>query len=345
MSETSEEKTLPASEKKIRDARKKGQVLHSPDMVSGIVVLFSTLFLFYVAPDLQVKIDRLLDEAAQIYTRPFADVWYRLSTIAADALLTTVLPILCITIAAILATNVAITRGFVFSAKPLEPDFTRINPASGLKRIASLKSVVDFGKALFKVAALSIAFAVVFHTGLGALFQSPACGFGCLHATSLTMLKTIAAIAIAAFIVMGVVDVFLQRWLFMREMRMTRSESKREHKDTEGDPLIRQERRKLARLLGTTKTGLSSAVLLIGEEGEASVGIRYVRGETPVPIVVCRATGPGATSMRTQARSRGIPFLADPDLATALAKTPVGTPVPDRLFQDVANALVANGLI
>ncbi len=345
MSETSEEKTLPASEKKIRDARRKGQVLHSPDMVSGIVVLFSTLFLFYVAPSLQVKTDRLLDEAAQIYTHPFADVWYRLSTIAADALLTTVLPILCITIAAILATNVAITRGFVFSVKPLEPDFARINPASGLKRIFSLKSVVDFGKALFKVAALSVTFALVFHTGLRALFQSPACGFACLHATSLSILKTIASIAIAAFLVMGVVDVFLQRWLFMREMRMTRSESKREHKDTEGDPLIRQERRKLARLFGTTKTGLSSAVLLIGEEGSASVGIRYVRGETPVPIVVCRATGPATASMNAQARSRGVPFLADPDLAEALSKTPVGAPVPDRLFQDVANALVANGLI
>ncbi|WP_018238603.1 EscU/YscU/HrcU family type III secretion system export apparatus switch protein [Ensifer sp. BR816] len=345
MSETSEEKTLPASEKKIRDARRKGQVLHSPDMVSGIVVLLSTLFLFYVAPNLQLKIDLLVDEASQIYVRPFADVWYRLSTIAADALWTTVLPILGISIIAILATNVAITKGFVFSAKPLEPDFNRINPGSGLKRIASLKSVVDFGKALFKIVALSIAFAVVFHAGLGALFQSPTCGFACLHATSLSMLKTIASIAIAAFVVMGVVDVLLQRWLFLREMRMTRSESKREHKDTEGDPLIRQERRKLARLLGTTRTGLASAVLLIGQERSVSVGVRYVRGETPVPILVCRAVGTAASSMRAEARNRGIPFVADAELAAELGKTPVGAPVPDRLFQAVANALVANGLI
>lgn len=345
MSETSEEKTLPASDKKIRDARRKGQVLHSPDMVSGIIVLFSTLFLFYVAPHLQVKIGLLLEEASQIHARPFADVWYRLSTIAADALWTTVLPILGITVIAILATNVAITKGFVFSAKPLEPDFNRINPASGLKRIVSLKSVVDFGKALFKIAALSVAFSIVFYAGLGALFQAPTCGFACLHATSLSMLKTTAAIAIAAFVVMGVVDVFLQRWLFMREMRMTRSESKREHKDAEGDPMIRQERRKLARLLGTTRTGLSSAVLLIGEEGAVSVGIRYVRGETPVPIVVCRGFAAAAASMRAEAKGRGIPFMADARLAAELGKTPIGAPVPDRLFQEVANALVAHGLI
>ncbi|MBB4277851.1 EscU/YscU/HrcU family type III secretion system export apparatus switch protein [Rhizobium mongolense] len=344
MSGTSEEKSLPASEKKILDARKKGQVLHSPDMVSGVMILFSTLFLFYVAPHLQVKINLLLDEASHIYERPFAEVWYRLSTIAVGALWEAVLPILGITIAAILATNVAITKGFVFSAKPVEPDFSRINPAAGLKRLTSLKSVAEFGKALFKILALSVAFSVVFHAGLKALFQAPACGFACLHATSLSMLKTTAFIAIAAFLVMGTFDVFLQRWLFMREMRMTKSEAKREHKDTEGDPLIRQERRKFARLLGTSRTGLANAVLLIGERS-AAVGIRYVRGETPVPIIVCRAAGSAAASMREEARGHGIPLVTDAELAEELGKTPVGAPVPDRLFQQVANALVANGLI
>ncbi|PLT94074.1 translocation protein in type III secretion system, RhcU [Sinorhizobium medicae] len=345
MSETSEEKALPASEKKIRDARKKGQVLHSPDMVSGIVILFCTLYLFYVAPRLQVKIDVLLDEAAHIYERPFADVWYRLSTVAVYALWTTVLPILGITIVAILATNVAITRGFVFSVKPIEPDFSRVNPATGLKRLTSLKSIVEFGKALFKILTLSVAFSVVFHAGLKALFQAPTCGFMCLHALSLSMLKTTAFIAIAAFIVMGTLDVFLQRWLFMREMRMTKSESKREHKDTEGDPLIRQERRKLAGLVGGTKTGLSNAVLLIGDGGSGAVGIRYVRGETPVPLIACRATGATGAAMRDQARKKGIPLTIDVALAADLERTPIGAPVPDRLFQQVANALVANGLI
>ena len=345
MSEISEEKALPASEKKIRDARKKGQVLHSPDMVSGIVILFCTLYLFYVAPRLQVKIDVLLDEASHIYERPFADVWYRLSTVAVYALWTTVLPILGITIVAILATNVAITRGFVFSVKPVEPDFSRVSPASGLKRLTSLKSIIEFGKALFKILALSVAFSVVFHAGLKALFQAPTCGFMCLHALSLSMLKTTAFIAIAAFIVMGTFDVFLQRWLFMREMRMTKSESKREHKDTEGDPLIRQERRKLAGLVGATKTGLSNAALLIGDGGSGAVGIRYVRGETPVPLIACRATGAAGAAMRDQARKKGIPLTIDVPLAADLERTPIGAPVPDRLFQQVANALVANGLI
>ncbi len=346
MSQTSEEKTLPASDKKIEDARKKGQVLHSPDMVSGVIMLSCTIFLIYIAPVLRAKIGALVEEASHIHDRPFAEVWHRLSTIAVQTLLTATLPILLITVLAILMTNVAVTRGFVFSVKPIEPDFERINPATGLKRIFSLKSVVEFAKAIFKITAVTTAFVVVFQAGLMALFQSSACGGACLQATFLAMIRPLAAIAVAAFLIIGFCDIFLQRWLFLREMRMTKTESKREQKDMEGDPLIRQERQRLRRSVAGTKLGLRSAVLLIGEPGTVLVGIRYVRGETPVPVIVCRASGPETMQMHGQAGQLGIPLSTDKDLARQIASTAaIGDPVPERAFQPVANALVAAGLI
>ncbi|PRD54997.1 EscU/YscU/HrcU family type III secretion system export apparatus switch protein [Phyllobacterium myrsinacearum] len=346
MSQTSEEKTLPASDKKIEDARKKGQVLHSADMVSGVVILSCTIFLAYIAPVLRQKIGVLLEEASHIYERPFADVWYRLSTIAVQALLTATLPILILTIFAILLTNLAITRGLVFSAKPIEPDFNRINPASGLKRIFSLKSVVEFAKALFKIAVVAAAFAIVFRGGLKALFESPSCGSQCMWATFLAMFKPLAVIAVGAFLVLGFCDIFLQRWLFLRDMRMTKTENKREQKDMEGDPLIRQERQRQRRSRGDGKTGLKNAVLLFFAPGDGVVGIRYVRGETPVPIVVCRASGIDAVQMNQQAQELGIPVTVDADLTSRLLQaSTVGNPIPERIFQSVANALVAAGLI
>ena len=346
MSQTSEEKTLPASDKKIEDARKKGQVLHSPDMVSGVIVLSCTIFLIYIAPTLRAKIGALLEEASHIYDRPFDEVWHRLSTIAVQGLLTATLPILIITMFAILITNVAVTRGFVFSAKPIEPDFDRINPATGLKRIFSLKSVVEFAKALFKIIAVTTAFVLAFQAGLKALFESPSCGGLCLQATFFAMLRPLAAIAVGAFLVIGFCDIFLQRWLFLREMRMTKTESKREQKDMEGDPQIRQERQRQRRNTASGKTGLKNAVLLIGDPGTIAVGIRYIRGETPVPIVVCRASGPDAAEMNRQAGAMGIPLSIDGDLARQIAGTAsIGNAVPERAFQPVANALVAAGLI
>ncbi|MGH6861611.1 MAG: EscU/YscU/HrcU family type III secretion system export apparatus switch protein, partial [Phyllobacterium sp.] len=321
MSQTSEEKTLPASDKKLDDARKKGQVLHSPDMVSGVIILSCTIFLIYIAPVLRAKIGALIDEASHIYERPFDEVWHRLSTIAVQGLLTATLPILVITVLAILLTNVGITRGFVFSVKPIEPDFDRINPATGLKRIFSLKSVVEFAKALCKIVAVAIAFVIVFKAGLKPLFVSPSCGGLCLQATFFAMLKPLAAIAVAAFLIVGFCDIFLQRWLFLREMRMTKTESKREQKDMEGDPLIRQERQRQRRNVAGGKTGLKSAVLVIGEPGTILVGVRYVRGETPVPVVVCRASGADALQMNRQAGEMGIPFSPDAALAHQIAAT------------------------
>ncbi|RCS22729.1 translocation protein in type III secretion system, RhcU [Phyllobacterium salinisoli] len=346
MNETSEEKTLPASEKKIRDARKKGQVLHSPDLISGISILCCTIFLIFLVPRIEISARSMLDEASHIYERPFTEVWHRLSTIAAEELLTTVIPILAITVAASILTNIAITKGFVFSFKPVEPDFERINPASGLKRLFSLKSVVEFGKSSFKILTLATAFVIVFRTGIQALFESPACGGACTRPTFLAMLRPLIVTAMIVFLVVGLCDVFLQRWLFRRDMRMTKTESKREQKDMEGDPLLRRERMRRRRELAGARTGLQNASLLIGDPDGMVVGIRYHRGETPVPIVVCRARGDAARTMLRQAGEQGTPFSRDGELARQIAAgASVGEPIPESCFQRAANSLVAANLI
>ncbi|GAB1583928.1 EscU/YscU/HrcU family type III secretion system export apparatus switch protein [Phyllobacterium phragmitis] len=346
MNETSEEKTLPASEKKIRDARKKGQVLHSPDLVSGINILCCTIFLAFLLPRLEISARSMLDEASHIYDKPFAEVWHRLSTIAAQELLTTVIPILAITVAASILTNIAVTKGFVFSFKPVEPDFDRINPASGLKRLFSAKSVVEFCKSLFKILTLSTAFVVVFGAGIQALFESSACAGACARPTFMAMLRPLIIAAVVVFLVVGLCDVLLQRWLFRRDMRMTKTESKREQKDMEGDPLLRRERMRRRRELAGARIGLQNASLLIGDPDGLVVGIRYLRGETPVPIMVCRARGDAARAMLRQAGEQGTPFSRDGDLAREIATgASVGEPIPESCFQRAANSLVAANLI
>ncbi|KXF75034.1 translocation protein in type III secretion system, RhcU [Paramesorhizobium deserti] len=346
MNETSEEKTLPASEKKIRDARKKGQVLHSPDLVSGINILCCTVFLAFFIPRLEISARSMLDEASHIYDRPFAEVWHRLSTISAEGVLNTIIPMLAITVAASILTNIAITKGFVFSFKPVEPDFDRINPASGLKRLFSVKSIVEFGKSLFKILMLATAFVVVFRAGIQALFESPACAGTCTRPTFMAMLRPLIIAAVIVFLVVGLCDVFLQRWLFRRDMRMTRTESKREQKDMEGDPLLRRERLRQRRELTGARIGLQHASLLIGEPDELLVGVRYLRGETPVPIIVCRAAGDAARTMLRQASEQGTPFSRDGDLARKIAAgASVGEPIPESCFQRTANSLVAANLI
>lgn len=347
--ETSEEKSLPPSEKKIRDARKKGQVAKSQDLVAGAVMLASITYLALSASTQQTKIEELIHLVTRrVHVEPFAELWPKLLALSGGILTGLAVPLLAVTVAAIVLTNLIVMRGFIFSTDPVTPNFEHINPVSGAKRIFSMRSVVEFLKALVKVAALATAFVIVFRSGLQALMLSSACGTPCVTNTFHALLLPLIVTVVIAFFAVGLADVLIQNWLFKREMKMTKSEQKRERKDAEGDPAILQQRQKQRREMQAyaTKTGLMNASLLVGAPEGWSVGIRYVRGETPVPMVACRATPEQSRTMITQALLADIPVVRDGGLATAIARSArTGEPVPDTAFQRVADLLVAARLI
>ncbi|MHC6226885.1 EscU/YscU/HrcU family type III secretion system export apparatus switch protein [Pseudomonas sp. X10] len=348
MADTSEEKSQPASDKKLKDARKKGQVAKSQDLVSGMVILLCTLCIAILAPRAKAQVTALFDLVATIYVQPFSSVWPQLLDTAERLLIGITLPVMGVTVAAVVLTNIVTMRGVVFAVDPLKPDFKRINPAEGLKRIFAMRNVVEFIKGLVKVHLLGLAFYVVGKHALQALMEASRCGTDCLQATFFLVLKPLVFTVLAAFLVLGAIDVLMQRWLFGRDMRMTRSEQKRERKDIHGDPLIKGELRRQRQEMQAmaTKLGLGRASLMVGGAGGWLVGVRYVRGETPVPVVVCRAEPEESARMLAEAAALGIAHAMDAELATELARrTVVGERVPDSTFQAVADLLVAARLI
>ncbi|MFM9271929.1 EscU/YscU/HrcU family type III secretion system export apparatus switch protein [Halomonas elongata] len=117
--------------------------------------------------------------------------------------------------------------------------------------------------------------------------ESSRCGFDCVQGTFLELLQPLVITALIAFLLVGIFNVRLQRWLFERDQHMTQTEQKRERKDQEGDPTMNQERRKQRREMHelNAKIGVQHSLMMIGTAGGWLVGIRYVRGETPVPLV------------------------------------------------------------
>ncbi|WP_296180689.1 EscU/YscU/HrcU family type III secretion system export apparatus switch protein [Pseudomonas sp. UBA1879] len=348
MADSSEEKSQPATDKKLRDARQKGQVAKSQDLVSGMVILFCTLCISILLPQAQAQVTALLDMVALIYIEPFHSVWPRVLDTAEQLVLTLTLPVVAVTVAVVVLTNIITMRGMVFSVEPIKPEFKRINPAEGFKRIFSMRSFVEFLKGLVKLVLLALAFYVVGRHALQALMESSRCGAGCIESTFFLVLKPLMFTVLAAFLLVGGVDVLMQRWLFGRDMKMTRSEQKRERKDVDGDPLIKSERQRQRREMQAlaTKLGLARASLMIGTTDSWVIGVRYVRGETPVPVVVCRAEPEEAGAMLVQAATLGIAHAMDPALASEIARRSVpGDPVPDTTFQAVADLLVAARLI
>jgi type III secretion protein U len=343
--EETEQKSLPASEKKLRDARRKGQVSHSRDLVSGFTLTVMFLYLLFALPALSDRLQRLVEVVAQATDRPFAETWDSAVSVAVGVIMLTSLPLVAVIVVTDLAAGMASTFGPVFSFESVKPKFDHINPAQGLKRIVSLRNVVEFAKAAAKVIALTVAFWLVLRGAIEPLFEVPSCGQTCLGQTALAAFRPLAATAMVAFLIIGLLDLLVQRQLFLRDMRMTRTESKREVKDLEGDPLIRSERRRMRTQLTSqqVRVGLRQAVIAVYHDDQI-VGLRYQPGDTPIPVVVCKASGAAGTQMIGEARGLGIQVVDNAALVAALAaRHAVGDPIVPEVFQSVAEMLVAAG--
>ncbi len=193
MTEESEQKSLPASEKKLRDARvKRGQVAHSKDLVTGIALLVMLGFLFFAWPGIRDRILQLLDVAAAATVQPFAQGQQQAIGVALEALVVTSLTLALVVLVTVVAVGMAATGGPIFSFELVKPKFENISPVHGAKRIFSLRNAVDFAKGIVKIICLTSAFWLVLRGSLRPLFQVPGCGQACLGPTMLALLEPLA---------------------------------------------------------------------------------------------------------------------------------------------------------
>ncbi len=153
----SEEKSLPASEKKLKDARKKGQVSQSKDMVIGTGTVAILAYIWLVWDKLKTDLATLLILPANTYDMPFLQAVEQVWTRSFDLAVLTVLPLIVIIILVSILTNVAVMKGFIFSTEPILPKGEKINPVSGFKRIFSLKNFVELVKSVLKTVLLTAA--------------------------------------------------------------------------------------------------------------------------------------------------------------------------------------------
>jgi type III secretion protein U len=343
----SEEKTLPPTRKKLRDAREKGQVARSRDLTSGISLAGAIGFLMLSGGTIVAAAVAMFETAGNVAAGDFMLGLDAVSAAVMHAGLWTVLPLLLLGPMLVVIASTVILQGIPFSVDPLMPRLEKINPAEGFKRLFQLRSVVELVKSLVKMALIATLLLVVLMGGLNALVQLPGCGIGCvpgvLHALGFPLLGG----ALAIFAVTGLLDVGLQRWLFLRDQKMSPSEAKRERKDSDGDPHLRRERRRImreaVRLAGGL--GLRRATVVVHDGGGTTIGLRYKINEMPAPVVVCRARGSRASTMLAEAREIRLPATEDANLAASLYRVPPGHGIPEHLFRPVALALSRAGVV
>jgi type III secretion protein U len=337
----SDEKTEEPTQKKLDDARKKGQSPKSQD-VNAAVGLVGLLIA------LVVTAESMFDQLSQMMVRALhqgltAKSNQELLALMVETLKTGImatLPFIAVSVALGVIASFA-QVGFNLSFEPISPKFDKLNPAEGLKKLFSVRSFIDFLKMVVKAIALAAVLWVLIEGMVpllvGATYFDPA-GVGLLGWKSI--IKLLAA-GCVVFIVIGPVDFGLQLWLFKRDQKMSKDEVKREHKESEGDPQLKGQRKQIARqdANSSPKKAVAGANAVIVNPTHYAVAVRYRSREAGLPVVVAKGVDAEALRIRGYAEQQGVPVFANPPLARALHKVPTGGHVPEELFEAVAAVL------
>ncbi len=236
-----------------------------------------------------------------------------------------------------------VQTGFVFSSTPLRPDFGRLNPTNGFKRVFSVRSQVETVKNLLKMAAYAaVAIFLVRHV-LAEVVGAVTDAAGLAEAMRRLGLRLLV-IVLALAALFAIVDQFIARRDFTQRMRMSRRELKRENRDREGDPRLKQRRRQLhAEFVKLSKSlkGVRGADVLITNPTHYAVALKYDPKTMVAPTVVARGADRLAQRLRRVAFLHGVVIVQNPPLARALYALPLDRQTPEVLFKPVADVYLA----
>ncbi len=345
MSEGDLDKSDPASPYKLERAREKGSVAKSQDL-SFLVLLFGlTCIVFGLGDGLARDLSRVLQAALMQMSRTTLDastVTALLGKLIVDIGVVLAPPMALVIVLVVLAGLWQV--GFTISAEPLKPDFNRINPAAGFKKLFSMRSVYDLGRSTIKmlvvVLLLLAAGGGVLREVVALTMHAPAGILAYLiHKTGVVLAVLTAVLALLAL-----ADMAYTRWEFLKQMRMSKREIKDEHKQREGDPRIKSRLRELRMewfKKGVAMRRVKDADVLVTNPTHYAVAIAYKRDTMSAPKILAKGSGDLALRMRALAGQHSVMLVENPPLARSLYRlAEPGDYLPEQHYSEVAKILV-----
>lgn len=347
MAEDRDNKTEAATPKRKEEARKQGQVAVSRDVSTAAVLLGGVGLLGAMLPAGLLKMTEM---TRQGLTLPFPGSWYRelsidqVYTILIQTGVTVGVLSLPIVAGVVVLGTVAtlLQTGFLWRTTGLKLEWSRINPAKGFSKLASLRSVVELVKGLLKIA-------IITGVGLWAarhdVFQIPALIqfelSGVLPLAGSLAFKIGLAVS-GAIAVLAVFDYGYQRYEWERGLRMSKQEIKEEHKAAEGDPLIKSRVRTVQRELIKKRmlAAVKTADVVITNPTHLAVALKYDTATMGAPVVVAKGAGVIAERIRELARHHNVPVVENKFVARTVFKlVEIGKEIPHDLYRAVAEIL------
>ncbi len=232
--------------------------------------------------------------------------------------------------------------GFFLASKPLIPDFKRMNPISGMKKIVSLRSLVELSKGIIKAGLLLLMVYTALRNELEAM--SHAIAYPLIQGVPLVV-ETIWWLALKMALllfVLGIFDYTYQRWEFERSIKMSKKEIKDEYKQMEGDPKVKQRIRQRQREMARQRmmAEVPKADVVVTNPTTYAVALQYNREIMDAPVVLAKGRGVIARRIREIAEEYHIPIVQNPPLARSLYDVgELGFEIPESLYKAVAEVL------
>lgn len=343
-SDDQESKTEAPSDKKVRDALEKGNIPFSREAPIFASILGILLVLTFAARDgarvLTEKLSLFVDRPQDFRLESGADAAVLIQALSLE-IGKFFIPIIAILAGCSLAASIFQNVPSLVSER-IRPQWNRISPMSGWKRIFGRSGLVEFAKSLFKFATITVVASLLLkseqHKVFNAMFSDPTL----IPELMLTMaMRLVSAIAIAT-IVLVAADLVWARFKWRNDLKMTPQEVKEEYKQMEGDPMVKARMRSLAqdRARKRMLAAVPKATFVIANPTHYAIALRYERSEANAPIVVAKGKDLIALKIRETAEQHGIPVIEDKPLARSMYDhVEVDRMIPPDFYKAVAQIL------
>jgi flagellar biosynthetic protein FlhB len=339
------EKTEQPTEKRLRDARRKGQVARSQDLTSALLLTAAVAILglagtqigFGLAEAMRTGLVRATTFKGDLQqTVATAEIWSGMHTMAAA-----LAPLLAaLFVVALIVSYLQV--GPIFSLETIKPDVKKLNPAEGFKqKFLKPRAYLELVKTILKMMVAAGVIAAVIWNSRADIIRLSTQNVANATAFASGIIFQIGLKVAVAFLVLGLADRFLQKFLHLRELKMTKQEVKEEYKETEGNPLIKSARRRIhfEILQQAMMAAVKRADVVVVNPTHVAVALKYDRAEMDAPVVVAKGAELMAAQIRQIAKDSDVPILRDVPLAHALYELEIDSSIPEALYEAVAEVL------
>ena len=343
MAEYEGDKTELPTAKRRKDAVEQGDVLKSREFATALIVLAGCGWLALFGQSLVNACEGIMTASFR-FGRGDIEDWSPLKPLAQAGwgLAAPVGGLLVIAIVSAILSQAGL-GSFSFNGKLIQPKFSRVNPASGLKRIFGPTGWIELGKSLLKVILLGgIGAWLLWHTARPTMGLSSSADVAGAVSQLSGIFVTILFVMAGGLVAIAGIDLPIQIIRLLRKLRMTKQEVRDEHKETEGSPEAKQHLRQRQREMSrrSVRKSVASAHVILTNPTHFSVALRYDRDSDVAPVVVAKGRGVTALAIRDVAGEEQVPILEYPALARAVYYTSrEGQEVRDDLYAAIATVL------